>query len=88
MGFEVSPNDPCVAIKDTVESECTVCWPVDDLKVLHKEEMVVTYFAGKLAKQNQDKTKFKRGEVFDYLDMELDFESEPIELIVSMNKYL
>ena len=45
MGFEVNPYDPCVANKIVNESQCTIVWHVDDLKVSHKDETVVTYFA-------------------------------------------
>ena len=58
-------------------SQCTIVWHVDDLKVLHKDEAVVTYFAQELRPRNRNKLKIKRGKVFDYLDMNFDFESCP-----------
>ena len=48
---------------------------VDDLKVTHKDEAMVTYFAQELGRRNRDKLKIKRGKVFDYLGMGIDFES-------------
>ena len=57
MGFKVNPYDPCVANRDVRGSQCTVVWYVDDLKVSHKDEAVVTPFAQELAKRNQDKIK-------------------------------
>ena len=42
MGFEVNPYDPCVANKIVNGSQCTIVWHVDDLKVSHKDEAVVT----------------------------------------------
>ena len=63
-------------------------WHVDDLKVSHKDEAVVTYFLQELASRNKDRLKIKRGKVFDYLGMDIDFESDPGTLIVSMIKYL
>ena len=88
MGFEVNPYDPCVANRDVNGAQCTVVWHVDDLKVSHRDESVVTYFASELAKRNRGKFKIKRGKVFDYLGMDLDFGSVPGVLIISMNKYL
>ena len=46
------------------------------------------YFASKLAKRNCDKIKIKRGKVFDYLEMDSNFELAPGALIISMIKYL
>ena len=61
---------------------------MDDLKVSHKDEAVVTYFLQELGRRNKDRLKIKRGKVFDYLGMDIDFESEPGTLIISMIKYL
>ena len=88
MGFEVNPYDPCVANRDVNGAQCTVVWRGDDLKVSHRDESVVTYFASELAKQNCDKIKIKQGKVFDYLGMDLDFRLVPGVLIISMIKYL
>ena len=88
MGFEVNHYDPCVANKIVNRSQCTVVWHVDDLKVSHKDEAVVTYFAQELGRRNRNKLKIKRGKVFDYLGMDLDFESCPGTMIISMIKYL
>ena len=48
MGFEVNPYDPCVASMMVNEAQCTVCWHVDDLKVSHVNEAVITAFSLKL----------------------------------------
>ena len=63
-------------------------WHVDDLKVSHKDEVVVTYFAQELGRWNRNKLKIKRGKVFDYLGMDIDFKSCPGTLIISMINYL
>ena len=78
MGFEVNPYDSCVANQDVDGAQCTVVWHVDDLKVLHQGKAVVTYFASKLAKRNFDTIKLKHGKVFDYVGMDLDFESAQV----------
>ena len=62
-------------------------WHVDDLKVSHKDEDVVTYFAQELGRRNRNTLKIKRGKVFDYLGMDLDFESCPGTMLTSMILY-
>ena len=71
--FEVNLYDPCVANKIVEGSQITICWHVDDLKVLHKSEDVVTAFAVAMGKKWGSGTTIKRGTVFDYLGMEIDF---------------
>jgi hypothetical protein len=35
QGFDINPNDPCVANKTVAGAQLTVCWHVDDLKASH-----------------------------------------------------
>ena len=88
MGFEVNPYNQCVVNRMVNGSQCTVVLHVDDLKVSHKDEAVVTYFAQELGHRNRNKLKIKRGKVFDYLGMDLDFEPCPGTMIISIIKYL
>ena len=84
----MNPYDPCVANKIINCTQITICWHVDDLKVSHKDEDVVTAFAVAMGKKFGNGTTIKRVKVFDYLGMELDFETCPGTMIVSMIKYL
>ena len=43
-GFKINPYDLCVANKHVDGSQLTVTWHVDDLKVSHEKEEVVTSF--------------------------------------------
>ena len=88
MGFEINPYDPCVANRMVNGAQCTVCWHVDDLKVPHVDEAVVTAFSLKLADLYKGRVKTHRGKVFDYLGMDLDYGALPGALIVSIIKYL
>ena len=88
VGFKVNPYDPCVAKKIVHGNQITICWHVDDQKVSHKDEDVVTAFAIAMGKEFGNGTTIKRGKVFDYLGMELDFDIYPRTMIVSMIKYL
>ena len=58
------------------------------MKVSHKDEAVVTHFAQEFGRRNRDKLNIKRGDVFYYLGTDLDFESCPGTMIISMIKYL
>ena len=51
MGFKVNPYDPCVANKMVEGGQITVCWRVDDLKIPHKDEAVMSELAMALAKE-------------------------------------
>ena len=42
MGFKINPYDHCIANKDIDGSQCTIAWYVDDVKVSHKNENVIT----------------------------------------------
>ena len=55
MKFVVNPYKPCVANRDVNGSQCTIVWHVDDLKVSHKDEAVVTYFLQELGRRNKDR---------------------------------
>ena len=40
--FKLNPYDPCIANADIDESQCTICWHVDDCKISHRDPKVVT----------------------------------------------
>ena len=42
MGFELNPYDSCVTNKTIEGSQCTIVWHVDDLKISHVKDHVVT----------------------------------------------
>ena len=69
-------------------AQCTVCWHVDDLKISHVDEAVITAFLLKLADLYKGRIKTCRGKRFDYLGMNLDYGLLPGVLIISMIKYL
>ena len=68
MGFEINPDDPCVANMMVEGGQITVCWHVDDLKISHRNEAIVSEFAMALAKEFGRKTTISRGKVHDYLE--------------------
>ena len=88
MRFKVNPYDPCVSNMMVDGGQITVCWHVDDLKISHRDEAIVSEFAMALAKEFGPKTTISRGKVHDYLGMDLDFGTSPGTMIISMIKYL
>ena len=87
-GFVVNPYDPCVANKMIDGSQITVCWHVDDLKISHRDEEMVTAFTVNMANIYGSNTTISRGRLHEYLGMELDFRTCPGTPIISMIKYL
>ena len=88
MFFVINPYDPCVANMMVNVAQITVCWHVENLKISHREEEVVSAFAIQIAETYGPKTTISRGRVHDYLGMQLDFGTCPGSMIISMIKYL
>ena len=61
---------------------------MDNLTVSHVEKSAVTALALNLAKLYGPETTISRGEVHDYLGMEMDFGTDPGTMIISMSKDL
>ena len=87
LGFKINPYDPCVANKDINGEQLTVVWHVDNLKVSHKDENVVSAFCVKMSQLYGSGTKSSRGKVHNFLGMDLDWSRDGV-FIVSMIKYL
>ena len=51
MDFVVNDYDPCVANKMVDGAQMTVCWHVDDLKISHRDEEIVSAFAVALSEE-------------------------------------
>ena len=48
-GFAINNYDPCMANNMVHESQMNVCWYVDDLKISHRNEEMISAFAIDLA---------------------------------------
>ena len=93
-GFKINPYDWCVANKTVNGKQLTVVWHVDDMKISHVEEEVVTALINKLndryGKTPSGKEKpltVKRGKIHDYLGMKLDY-STKFKVRIDMREYL
>ena len=42
MGFEINPYNWCVSKKIINGKQCTILWHVEDLKILHEEDSVIS----------------------------------------------
>jgi hypothetical protein len=88
-GFDVNPYDPCVANKSCNQSQLMVSWHVDDLKISHCQEKVVSEFICWI-KEQCDKigeVKVKRGNVHEYLGMKLRY-NIPGQVSIDMIDYV
>jgi hypothetical protein len=74
-GFVINPYDWCVANKMINGKQCTILWHVDDLKISHVDEDVVTGVIEKITDQfgKEAPLTVTRGKVHDYLGMTLDY---------------
>jgi hypothetical protein len=87
QGFELNPYDPCVANKMIHHKQFTMVWHVDDIKMSHDEEEVVTQMITWLKSIYGEDMRVSRGRVHDYRGMTLDFTKKG-EVKVTMIDYL
>ena len=76
--FIVNDYDPYVANKIVNGTQMTVTWHVDDLKVSHKDQSAINYFAVWLRSKYERKHKglfltYHKGKVHDYLGIDLNY---------------
>ena len=89
LGFEPNPYDNCVMNKQIDGSQCTIMFHVDDLKISHKSEDVVTMIINALS----DKfggimpLSISRGKLHDYLGMTFNYET-PGQVMIHMYQYI
>ncbi len=93
-GFELNPYDGCVANKTVNGKQITICFHVDDCKILHESNKVVDESIDWLQaeyesifKDGSGEMKVHRGKVHKYLEMTLD-SSHKGQCHVTMYDYL
>ena len=74
-GFVMNPYDWCVMNKVIDGKQCTVLWHVDDIKVSHKDENVVSSVLKQINEEygKEAPLTVTRGKVHEYLGMTIDF---------------
>ena len=75
MGLNINPYNSYLADINANGAQCTVCWYVDDLKVVHVDEAVITALSLKLVDLYKRSLKPHCSKVLDYLGMDLDYGS-------------
>ena len=88
MGLKINPYNLCVANRMVDGGQITLCWHVDDLKISHRDETLVSEFKMALAKEFGPKTTISRGKVHNYLSIDLDFGTYPETMTNAMPRYL
>jgi hypothetical protein len=86
MGFELNPYDTCVANKLINGKQCTIAWYVDDNKILHLDERVVTNVVGRI-EERFGKMTITRGNEHVFLGMNITFH-ENGTVGVKMKEYI
>ena len=93
-GFKVNPCDPCVWNKDIKGKQMTICFHVEDNKILHVNTKVVDYTIAWLREDYESvfadgsgKMKLAQGKVHKYLGMQFDF-STPKIVKITMFEYV
>ena len=88
-GYKVNLYDWCVINKMADGKQCTILWHVDDLKISHENEHVVTAMLDKVTKKygNEAPLTIKRGKIHDYLGMVIDY-SVPGKVSFDMSQYV
>jgi hypothetical protein len=89
IGFVFNPYNPCVANKKVQRLQQTIVFHVDDLKSSHKLKSVNDKFEKWLNSMygKHRKVTATRGQVHNYLRMELDYRKRG-ELKINMTKYV
>ena len=65
-----------------------IFWHVDELKISHRDEEMISALAIELAEEFGSKTTISTGKIHDYLGIDLDFEIKRGTLIISQINYL
>ena len=86
MGFALNPYDPCIANKVIEGSQCTIAWYVDDNKISHAKESVVTDIITKI-EQKFGKMTVTRGKQHVFLSMDICFKDNGT-LTICMKGYI
>jgi hypothetical protein len=78
LGFTVNPYDRCVVNRIIEETQCTIIWHVDDLKLSHMKQEVLDDIAAKLNAKYGQKVPLTvhHGQIQEYLGMTIDYSEE------------
>jgi hypothetical protein len=88
-GSEINPYDWCIANRIINNSQCTIVWHVDDLKISHVDPDVVASVIGKFSEAfgKEAPLTVNQGSSHEYLCMNLDFSQED-KIIIRIQAYI
>jgi len=86
MGFEINPYDSCIANKIIDNKQCTIAWYVDDMKISHVNQDVVTQIIQDIEKKF-GKMSVTRDHKHKLLGMDRNFKHD-CTVTVQMKDYL
>ena len=84
-GFIINPYDPCVCNKNINGKQMTITWHIDDLKISHDNNAVITEVINWL-ESIYGQLDASRGDKHQYLGMDLDY-SETGKVKISMEQF-
>ena len=82
-GYKINPYDRCVANKEIESSQCTIVWYVDDNKISHKNESVVTSKIENISQHFGD-LSIQRGNDLQFLGMDIKLDRKNKSIHISM----
>jgi Reverse transcriptase (RNA-dependent DNA polymerase) len=86
LGFVLNPYDSCVANCEIHGKQCTIAWYVDDMKVSHVDEAVVTDILQKI-ENTFGKMTIARGKKHSFLGMNITFRVDKT-VTIDMRDYI
>ena len=86
MGFKINPYDPCVVNKVIGGSQCTICWYVDDTKILHSDSKVVDSVISNI-ESKFGKMTVTRGDKHTFVGVDIEF-AKTGTVVLSMDDYV
>ena len=84
--FKINKYDPCIANKIINGKQCTICWHVDDTKILHVDKNVVRVLVNNIEKEFGTMT-VTRGKEHVFVGMNFKL-NEDGTVSISMNDYI
>lgn len=86
MGFELNPHDPCIANCEIDGKQCTIAWYVDDTKISHANQDVVSRVTSQI-EEHFGKMTVTRGKEHTFLGMNIKY-TDDRKAVLSMRSYL
>ena len=87
LGFKLNPYDPCVANKVINGKQCTIAWYVDDTKISHVDDAVVSEIIGQI-EERFGKMTVTRGDEHVFLGMRIRYVKTNGTAEIMMREYL